>query len=134
LAELEGNKTAAKTFVRSYDWFIAEAQLMTTVGRVLGRYLGPIGKMPKLLPPGTDPAILAQQFSKTVLLRIKDSPVLHCVVGNEKMPNEQIAENIKKVVDEVQQSLPPKAKIKAVWLKLTMSQAVRIDSYDNERK
>ncbi|MBI5332910.1 MAG: hypothetical protein HZB65_05010 [Candidatus Aenigmarchaeota archaeon] len=127
LANLEKDKKTAKAFCKSYDYFLCETSLMILVGKVLGRYLGPSGKMPRLLPPNVDPKNFAKIFEKSVRIRIKDSPVVQCVVGNDKMDDQHIKENIDKVVEEVKKSIPPKSAIKNVYLKLTMSKPVLLN-------
>jgi large subunit ribosomal protein L1 len=127
VTSLENDKKNAKKFGRKYDFFIADAALMTLVGRVLGRYLGPIGKMPKILPPGKTPQNLIEESKKAVRIRIKDSPVIHCAVGDENMSDSQIKENIEAVIDTVKKALPGKSQIKNAYLKTTMGNAVKLD-------
>jgi large subunit ribosomal protein L1 len=124
---LEGDKKAGKQFSRKYDFFICEAPLMALVGRILGRYLGPRGKMPKLLPPGRNPLSMADEAKTSVRLRIKDSPVIHCAVGDENMSDEQVRENVALVIEEIKKALPGKSQIKNAYLKLTMGSAVKLD-------
>jgi large subunit ribosomal protein L1 len=121
------DKKAAKIFIKRYRWFLAEPQLMVLVGRVLGRYLGPTGRMPKLMPPAADPKVMAERLSMAVPIKLKDSPVVHACVGNEGMTDGQIAENISKVVEEVRKVLPGKAQIKNSYLKLSMGPAIKLD-------
>ena len=127
LANIEKDKKAAKAFCKSYDYFLCEPQLMVLVGKILGRYLGPSGKMPRLLPSNADPKNFSMVFEKSVRVRIKDSPVVQCVVGNDKMDDSQLKENIDKVFEEVKISIPPKSAIKNVYLKLTMSKPVLLN-------
>ena len=51
LTNFEGDKKKAKGFAKKYDFFLAEAPLMLAVGKSIGRYLGPLGKMPMPIPP-----------------------------------------------------------------------------------
>ncbi|MFH0836773.1 MAG: 50S ribosomal protein L1 [Candidatus Aenigmatarchaeota archaeon] len=127
LTDIEKDKKAAKAFCKSYDFFLCETSLMVLVGKVLGRYLGPSGKMPRPLPPNVDPKTFSKVFEKSIRLRIKDSPVIQCVVGNQTMDDIQIKENIDKVVEEVRKSMPPKSAIKNAYLKLTMSKPVLLN-------
>ncbi|MBI4895905.1 MAG: 50S ribosomal protein L1 [Candidatus Aenigmarchaeota archaeon] len=127
LLKMENDKKAAKILGKSYDFFLAEAPLMVLVGKVLGRYLGPTGKMPKLLPPNVDPENMKKALEKSIRIKIKDTPVIHCIVGNEKMSDEQIKENVEKVIEEVRKAIPPKSDIKNTYLKLTMSKPIAIN-------
>lgn len=127
ISAFESDKKAAKAFCKSYDFFLAEAALMPLVGKVLGKYLAPKGKMPKLLPPNADPNQMAEGLKKSVRLKMKDSPVIHCPVGREDMPDEQVRDNISKVISEIKASLPGKAQIKNGYLKLTMGRAAKIE-------
>lgn len=129
-AEMEAlakNKAAVKRIVREYDFFMSEPSLMVAVGKTLGRYLGPPGKMPKVVPPGADMDKISQQISKSTRVRIKDSPVIHCVVGAEDMDDKQVAENVASVLNDVRTSLPGKGQIRNAFVKLTMGKAVKID-------
>ncbi|MBI2583475.1 MAG: 50S ribosomal protein L1 [Candidatus Aenigmarchaeota archaeon] len=127
LESLGNNKKEAKNLARSYDFFMSEPQLMVAVGKSIGKYLGPVGKMPKVVPPGTDVNKTAQQLSKSVRLRIKDSPVIHCTVGTEDMSDSQISENVNAVLGEMKKMLPGKGKIRNAYLKLTMGKSAKID-------
>jgi len=93
----------------------------------LGRYLGPTGKMPKPLPPGADPKIVAEGLSKSVRIRIKDSPNIQCAVGTESMSNEQILDNSKRVIEEIKKALPAKAQVRNAYFKLTMGKPAKFN-------
>lgn len=121
------NKKEAKDFVKKYDFFVCEAPLMPLIGKVLGRYLGPTGKMPKPFPPGGDADPIVNIAQKSVRIRLQSTPVIHAFVGLETMNDEHIKENIEKVVDEAKKSIPGKAQIKNINLKLTMSKPVKLD-------
>jgi large subunit ribosomal protein L1 len=124
---MSADKKGAKIFTKKYVWFLSEAPLMPLVGKVLGRYLGPAGRMPKLIPPGADIKTLIERMSKAVPIKLKDSPVVHCCVGNETMQDAQIAENISTVIGDVKKSMPGKAQIRNVCIKMTMGPAIKIE-------
>ena len=42
----ERDKSGAKKLSKKYEFFICEAPIMPLVGKILGRYLAPKGKMP----------------------------------------------------------------------------------------
>jgi large subunit ribosomal protein L1 len=120
------NKSAAKQFTKKYDFFVCEAPLMPLVGKILGRYLGPKGKMPRLLVPGKDPKFVIDETMKSVRVNVRDSPTIQIAVSSEEMQDEQIKENIEKVIEEVRKSLPAKAQIRNAYIKTTMGKPVRI--------
>lgn len=125
IAALERDKRAAKRLVREYEFFMCDPALMVLVGKVVGRYMGPVGKMPKPLPPAASPAAVAEALAKSVRIRIKDSPNIQCAVGTESMADEQILDNAKRVIEEIKKALPGKSQIRNAYLKLTMGKPVK---------
>jgi large subunit ribosomal protein L1 len=126
LESLTGDLKKIKEFINKSDFFICEAPLMPLTGKVLGKYLGPKGKMPKLLPPNADPKPIIENTKKSVTVRLRESPVIQTMIGTEAMDDPQIKENAEKVIEEIKKSLPGKARIKSTFLKLTMSKPVKI--------
>lgn len=127
--DIEGfanNKSAAKQFTKKHDFFVCEAPLMPLVGKILGRYLGPKGKMPKLLPPGRDPKFTIDETKKSVRINLRDSPTIQIPIGAEDMQDSAIKENVEKVLEDVKKSLPAKAQIKNAYIKTTMGKPVKI--------
>ena len=122
------DKKTMKQLAREYEFFLAEAPLMPVVGKIMGRYLGPKGKMPKLLVPGRSPESAVNEAKKSVRVKVRDLPVVHVYVGSENMENMQIEENAIHIINEVKRSLPAKARIRNVYIKLTMSKPVKIDT------
>lgn len=126
IKELEKNKRAAKKLARKTDFFLAEPKLMPVIGKALGRFLAPREKMPKIVTE--DVKELVEKYKKAVRIKVKESPVVQCTVGNEGMKDEEIAENIKAVLKFLESKLPKgKNNIKEVLLKLTMSAPVRVE-------
>lgn len=126
IEEMSTNKKKAKQFSKNYDMFVCEAPLMPFVGKILGKYLAPKGKMPLLLPPGRDPKSVINDAQKTVRIKLRDAPMMQICVGSEGMADEQVKENVERVMEDIKKALPPKAMIKNVLLKLTMSKPVKI--------
>ena len=124
--EFGRNKAKLKEFIKKYEFFLCEAPLMPLVGKVFGKYLGPKGKMPIILPPGKDSNQMIEELKKSVRISVRDSPTIHVSVGKEGMNPNDVKENIERVLEEVKKSLPAKVQIKNVYLKLTMSKPVRI--------
>lgn len=120
------NKRLAKKLVKETDFIYAEPKLMALVGKTFGQFLGPKGKIPKVIT--ADPNALVKNLSRAVRIRIKDSPVIQVPVGKENMKDAQIGENVEEVVKHLQTRLPKgKANIAEVFIKLTMSKPVKIE-------
>lgn len=121
------SKSSAKQFTKKHDFFVCEAPLMPLVGKILGRYLGPKGKMPRLLPPGKDPKFIIDETKKSVRINLRDVPTIQIPIGVEDMQDTQIKENVEKVIEEVRKSLPPKAQIRNAYVKTTMGKPVKLN-------
>lgn len=126
IEDFSRSKSAAKQFAKKHDFFLCEAPLMPLVGKILGRYLGPKGKMPKLLLPGKDSKSMIDETKKSIRLNLRDAPTIQIAIGSEEMQDVQIKDNVEKVLEEVKKSLPAKAQIKSAYIKTTMGKPVKI--------
>jgi large subunit ribosomal protein L1 len=128
--EFEGfqkNKRSFKRVVNETTYFLAEAPLMANIGKTLGVVLGPRGKMPRPVPPGSDPSATISNLRDTVKVRSKDKKVFHCVVGVESMKPEDLAENIEAVLKRVESRLEHgRMNVASVYVKTTMGPSVRL--------
>lgn len=123
------NPTDAKKLVKHYNYFVASAPLMPTVGKLLGRYLAPAGKMPKPIPPKADPAPFVNVAAKSLTLRNNKQLHLQCAVGSEKSEDVHVIENVKAILTGLEKVLPKgKQNIRSVLLKLTMSRPVKVNA------
>ncbi len=126
--KLAENKRNAKKLANKYDFFLAEAPLMTKIGKQLGVVLGPRGKMPRPLPPGSDPTGLIQNLKKTVRARSKERRTFHVPVGTKDMKPEDIAENIQEVLKKITQKLEKgTGNIDSIYVKTTMGPAFKLE-------
>ena len=112
------NRAEAKKIANSYDFFVAQSDLMPTVGRFLGPVLGPRKKMPKPIPASANPEVILGRLRSTVKVRVKDQPIIQSIVGSEDMTEAQIAENVDAVLDVLDRNLEKGQKqIKALYIK-----------------
>jgi large subunit ribosomal protein L1 len=124
--ELMKNKRKAKKLVSSTDFFLAEAKLMPLVGKVLGQYVGPRGKLPKIITG--DVNALVKNYKKSVRIRIKDAPVIQTIIGKEDMKDQEIVENVEAVLNYLKTRLPKgKNNIGKIMMKLTMGKPIKIE-------
>ncbi|HTT17281.1 MAG TPA: 50S ribosomal protein L1 [Thermoplasmata archaeon] len=125
--ELDDFAKGARKTVDTIDFFLAEAPLMPTIGKRLGVVLGPRGKMPRPVPPGTDPTNLIRSLQRSVRIRSKGNRTFHAPVGTRAMPPEQIARNVDAVLARITSKLERgRSNIESVYVKTTMGPAVRL--------
>jgi large subunit ribosomal protein L1 len=127
IEELAKDKKKFKKMADAYDFFIAEAPLMPTIGKTLGIILGPRGKMPKPVPPTIDITTIAKNLRKTVRVRSKTSSTIHASVGREEMQAQQIADNIDAILKRLESRLERgKMNIGSVFVKTSMGPPIRL--------
>ncbi len=117
----------AKRTVSSVDFFLAEAPMMPTIGKRLGIVLGPRGKMPRPVPPGSDPTNLVHALQRSVRVRSKGNRTFHAPVGVRSMKPEELAQNVDAVLGRIVSKLERgRSNIESVFLKTTMGPSVRL--------
>jgi large subunit ribosomal protein L1 len=127
LDNLAGKKKDLRKLAEDYDIFISEAPLMALVGRTLGPVLGPRGKMPIPVPPSVDITSLMAKHRKTVLVRMRNQPIIQVSVGSESMSEEELFDNIQAVLKVLEVKLKRGFKnIKMVFIKTSMGEPVKV--------
>ena len=101
LDDFAKDKKSVKKAVNGIDFFLAEAPLMPTIGKRLGVVLGPRGKMPRPVPPGSDPTNLVHALKRSIRVRSRGNRTFHAPVGTRAMPPEQIAQNVDAVLARI---------------------------------
>ncbi|MFH1126941.1 MAG: 50S ribosomal protein L1 [archaeon] len=128
LTKLENDKKELKKTLNKYDCFIAEAPFMVRIGKNLGRFMAPRGKMPKPLPPQADPAPLIKLLKNTTRATLKNNSAIHCAIGTEAMKDEDIIINLNTVIQAIEKKLPNgKDNIKSIYIKTTMGAPIKIN-------
>lgn len=127
LDRVGSNKREAKKLVRSYDYFVADTALMPTVGKTLGQYLGPRGKMATPMPFNAPIENILERFRTSVRVRSKAQLNTSCKIGDENMSDTDLAENALAVIGAVEKKLPNGDRnIRNIMIKLTMGKAARM--------
>lgn len=127
------NKKGLKELARDFDYFIAQANLMTDVAKVFGRTFGPKNKMPNpksgaVVTPTSNLSEIKLKLEKTVRLKTRNEGILKTFVGNETMKDEDLADNIVLIYESIIKALPQgEGNIKNVLLKLTMGPALKVE-------
>ena len=126
LDSLAEKKRDARKIARGYQVFLAQTDLMPKIGKVLGPFLGPRGRMPTPVPPNAPLDALIARFASAVRVRSRGQLAAACKIGDDKMTDEQIGQNAEAVVSAIEKKLPSGAdNIKTVFLKLSMGPPVK---------
>lgn len=123
---LAANKREARKFINNYDFFIADTQLMTTVGKVLGQLLGPRGKMPIPVPFNAPIESFLDRFRSSIRVKVKNSLSLSCKIGDESMDDADLAANAHAVLNAIEKKLPNGDRnIRKIIVKTSMGKPIK---------
>ncbi|MCS7141308.1 MAG: 50S ribosomal protein L1 [Candidatus Nitrosocaldus sp.] len=127
LGALSNNKREAKRLSRVYDFFLADTQLMPTVGKVLGPVLGPKGKMAMPLPFNAPVDAMLDRLRSSTRARTRNQLMVACRIGDEDMDDNMLAENALAVINAVEKKLPAgERNIAGIMVKFTMGKVARL--------
>ena len=122
LDRLGTNKKEAKKVAKNYDFFLSDTALMPIVGKSLGQYLGPKGKMPTPMPYGAPIDNILDRFRTSVRVRVRNQLNVSTKIGDEKMQDKQLIENASTILSLIEKKLPQGDKnIRNMLIKFTMS-------------
>ena len=128
-AELEKfatNKRESRKFINKYDFFLADTKVMPLVGKTLGQFLGPRGKMPTPVPFDAPIESFLQRFRSSIKVRTRASLSISCKIGDESMEDTDLAINAHTVISAIEKKLPNGEKnIKKIMIKTTMGKPVK---------
>lgn len=129
------NKKEAKKLAKSYDFFVSDTSLMATVGRSLGQFLGPKGKMPTPIPYGAPIESILNRLRSSVRVRVRNQLNVSTKIGDEKMDDKQLIQNASAILSIVEKKLPQGDKnIRNAFVKFTMSNAIGLTSLASKKK
>ena len=126
LENFAGNEKEAKKLARQYDFFLADTALMPRIGKILGTSLGPKGKIPTPVPPNAPIEAMITRTRTAVRVRSRATLAVAAKVGDRKLSDADLADNILAMVAAVQKKLPSGDRnIRAVIVKTTMGKPVK---------
>jgi len=121
------NKREAKKLVRGYDFFVSDTSLMPAVGKALGQYLGPRGKMAAPIPFNAPIETILDRFRTSVRVRSKGQLTVSCKIGDESMSDQDLVNNALAVLGSIEKKMPAGDKnMKNLLIKLTMGKTVKL--------
>lgn len=127
------DKKNIKQLSRSYDYFIAQANIMPQIAKQFGRVFGPHNKMPNpkvgcVVPPNANLSTLIERLKTTVRAAAKVDASVKVKVGYEGQDIEHVAENMLTIYNAVLGKLPQEINnIKNIMIKKTMSPPIKIE-------
>lgn len=131
IEDLDGfasNRREARKYANRHDFFIAQADIMPKVGKLLGPVLAPRGKMPKPMPPTAPLEGMIKNLEKTVKIDMKKAPVVQVLVGSETMSEEDVVSNIKTILSVLERKYERGlAHVKSAYVKTTMGKPIKVE-------
>ncbi|HSF00466.1 MAG TPA: 50S ribosomal protein L1, partial [Nitrososphaeraceae archaeon] len=129
------NKKEAKKLAKAYDFFVSDTSLMATVGRSLGQFLGPKGKMPTPIPYGAPIESILNRLRSSVRVRMRNQLNVSTKIGDEKMDDKQLIQNASAILSIVEKKLPQGDKnIRNAFVKFTMGNAIGLTALSSKMK
>jgi large subunit ribosomal protein L1 len=126
LDRLGTNKKDAKKLARDSDFFLADTSLMPKVGKSLGPYLGPRGKMPLPITVNSPLEAMIERLRSSVRLRTRAHSAISCKIGTEDMESDKLATNALAVLESLEKKLPGGIKsVKKYGVKLAMGDIIK---------
>ncbi len=126
LEKFATNKRESRKFINKYDFFLADTKVMPLVGKTLGQFLGPRGKMPTPVPFDAPIGSFLERFRSSIKVRTRASLSIACKIGNESMEDTDLAINAHAVISAIEKKLPNGEKnIKKIMIKTTMGKPVK---------
>jgi len=126
LENYAGNKHDARKLAQQYDFFLADTALMPRIGKILGQFLGPRGKIPTPVPPNAPIEAMINRTRTAVRVRSRASLGVGAKVGDRKLSDNDIADNVQAVVQAVGRKLPNgEQNVRSIIIKTSMGKPVK---------
>lgn len=104
---------------------LTDQKLLPIIIKNLGQFLGPRGKIPKVITKNIEAEVKEAKSTVKVQTKGKFLPTVHVPIGSETMSKDELVENALKVLDEVTSKVS-KSNIKSIYFKLTMGKPVKL--------
>ncbi|UCD04339.1 MAG: hypothetical protein JSW73_01730 [Candidatus Woesearchaeota archaeon] len=126
------NDKEALELAKTYDFFLAQVQLMPQLAKKVGRILGPLGKMPnpkrgQVLSPKSDVNAVAERLKTSIKVSANRQKAITTIVGDEKMSDNELVKNVEVILDSIKKALPSsQAVIDNIKIKTTMGKPIKL--------
>jgi len=127
LDRLASEKRSAKKLAREYQFFMADTTLMPKIGKILGQFLGPKGRMPTPIPQAAPIEAMLTRYRTAVRVKARGSLSVAGKIGDESLDDSKVAENAIAVINQVEKKLPNGEKnIHSLLVKKTMGKLEKV--------
>ncbi len=126
------NKNTTRSLAKTYDIFLAQANIMGKVATTFGKILGPKGKMPnpkagQVLSPDSNLEAIKHRINSTIRFKTKNELIVKASIGKASMTDDQLIDNFNSALNGLIHSLSKEEKnIKAVYIKTTMGKPIKL--------
>ncbi len=128
LDRLASEKRSAKKLAREYQFFLADTSMMPKIGKILGQFLGPKGRMPAPVPPNAPLETMLTRYRAAIRVKSRGSLSVAGKVGDESLEDSKVADNALAVISQVEKKLPNGEKnIQSMMVKKTMGKLSKIN-------
>lgn len=129
------SKKDKKSVAKKYKYFVARADLMRDLARVLARFLGQQGKMPRPQPkgfgvirPNEDLDDFLAKLNRIVKIAMKKQLLMQLKIGKKSQSEKELMENIDTVLSYIEGQLPIGFNnVKSIYVKTTMGKPVMVN-------
>ena len=127
LDRLASEKRSAKKLAREYQFFIADTALMPKIGKILGQFLGPKGRMPTPVPPAAPLESMLSRYRTAIRIKSRGSLSIAGKIGDESLDDAKVADNALAVITQVERKLPNGEKnINSLLVKKSMGKVTKV--------
>merc|ERR1711930_1423 len=127
LKKLNKDKKLVKKLAKKYDAFLASDALIRQIPRLLGPGLNKAGKFPSILAQGDDMVGKIEEMKATIKFQMKKVLCLAVAVGDVKMNDDQLVQNINMSINFLVSLLKKQwQNVRSLHIKTTMGPAIRL--------
>merc|ERR1712226_755322 len=127
LKKLNKQKKLVKKLAKKYDAFLASDALIRQIPRLLGPVLNKAGKFPSILAQGDDMVAKIEEMKATIKFQMKKVLCLAVAVGDVKMNDDQLVQNINMSINFLVSLLKKQwQNVRSLHIKTTMGPPIRL--------
>lgn len=136
------SKKDKKAVANKYDYFVARADLMRNLAKVLARFLGQQGKMPRPQPkgfgvikPNENLDAYITKLNRIIKISMKKHLIIQLKFGKKSQELKELKDNLDSILSFVKNHLPNgNNNIRSIYIKTTMGKAVKVEDTGKGRR